>query len=283
MSSTVGAVVGGALRQARVELRIQLFSWNVLSWLFFPAVGLAVLWFLRGTTIMGSELTVAQMGVPGVLAMSMISTGFMAVGGQLITEREDGSLLRAKSTPNGIPSHLLGNVFLTVATTFAPIAVFVLAATVLFGDATPQGAQGWATFAWVSLLGLVATLPAGAVFGALVRNVAVFGWATLVVYGSLAISGIFYPLSALPAWLQSVGQALPPYWIGLGLRSAFLPEAAVALEIGQSWRPLETVTALGLWAVAGLVLAPIALSRMARRQSGSAVAAARDRVMAKGY
>ena len=37
------------------------------------------------------------------------------------------------------------------------------------------------------------------------------------------------------------------------------------------------------WAILGLILAMVFLRRMARRQSGSAVAAARERVMARGY
>jgi len=40
---------------------------------------------------------------------------------------------------------------------------------------------------------------------------------------------------------------------------------------------------LGVWAVIGLLLAPIVLRRMARRQSGSALAKVRERYMSKGY
>ena len=87
----------------------------------------------------------------------------------------------------------------------------------------------------------------------------------------------------LPTWLQWVGQAFPFYWVGLGARAAMLPSEMAAAEIGESWRTVETFTVLGVWAVVGLVLAPIALRRMARRQSGSTVAAARDRIMSKGY
>jgi energy-coupling factor transporter ATP-binding protein EcfA2 len=52
-----------------------------------------------------------------------------------------------------------------------------------------------------------------------------------------------------------------------------------AAETGDSWRHLETVGVLGLWAVVGLVLAPILLRRMARRESGSRVAERRDKAM----
>jgi hypothetical protein len=49
------------------------------------------------------------------------------------------------------------------------------------------------------------------------------------------------------------------------------------VEIGGSWRLLQTTLVLGVWAVAGLILAPIVLRRMARRESGSSELARRDK------
>jgi ABC-2 type transport system permease protein len=99
----------------------------------------------------------------------------------------------------------------------------------------------------------------------------------------MCVSGIFYPITILPTWLQWAAQAFPIYWLGLGARSAMLPATMVAAEIGQSWRTLEMFAVLGVWAAIGFLLAPILLRRMARRQSGSAVAKVRDRYMTKGY
>ena len=62
-----------------------------------------------------------------------------------------------------------------------------------------------------------------------------------------------------------------------------LPAEMVAAEIGESWRTVEMFAVLGVWAVIGLLLAPILLRRMARRQSGSALAEVRERYMSKGY
>jgi len=42
---------------------------------------------------------------------------------------------------------------------------------------------------------------------------------------------------------------------------------------------METVGVLGVWAVLGLVLAPMVLRRMARRESGSAVDARRQKAL----
>jgi hypothetical protein len=95
--------------------------------------------------------------------------------------------------------------------------------------------------------------------------------------GLIAISGIFYPITALPLWLQWIAQNFPMYWLGLGMRSALLPASAVSVEIGQSWQHLETIGVFGACAVLGLVLAPIVPARMARRETGSNVAERREK------
>lgn len=276
-------VLRGAIRHARIELRIQLFSPMVLSWLWFPIIGLFVLWFLRDQSVMGSSISLAQIGIPGMLAVTMISSGVLGVAGQLVTERDDGTLLRAKAVPHGMLSHLLGNVLVFTGTSLVPVLALLAAAAVIFEGITPSDPRDWFTFVWVSVLGLFATLPVGALIGAVLRNPIMLAWASLVTYGGMAISGVFYPIGALPGWLQVVGQFLPTYWLGLGLRSALLPPEAVGLELGGSWQVWQTAAVLGLWGVLGMALAPVALRRMARRQSGSQVAAARDRVIARGY
>ncbi len=277
------SVLRGGLRQARIALRIEAFSWNVLSWVMFPAIGLVVMFFLRDSELMSSQVSLAAYGVPGLITMTLMSTGVLAVAGQLLTEREDGSLLRAKAVPNGMASHLLANTLFNLGITLAPALVLLLGAVQMFNGIGPQGAAGWLRVGVFAVLGLLATLPLGAVIGAVVPSPAMFGWVSLLLYGALVISGIFYPLTALPGWLQIVGQALPMYWMGLGLRSGFLPDAAAAIEVGESWRVAQSVTALGIWAAVGVTLAPVLLRRMVRRQSGSQVAAARERVLAKGY
>jgi ABC-2 type transport system permease protein len=81
----------------------------------------------------------------------------------------------------------------------------------------------------VLALGLLATLPWGAVIGSLVRSPnSAFGLAMLPSLGLAAISGIFYPITALPGWAQTVAQAFPIYWLGLGIHSALLSDAAAS-------------------------------------------------------
>jgi ABC-2 type transport system permease protein len=158
-------------------------------------------------------------------------------------------------------------------------AILIIPGAFLLDGLATNGLASWLTLAWVLVLGLVATLPLGAIFGSLFSNPRNVGVIMLPVMGLVATSGIFYPITGFPQWLQWIAQAFPVYWLGLGMRSALLPSDLAAVEIGGSWRHLETVAVLGAWAVVGLLLAPIILRRMARRESGSAVAARRDKAM----
>jgi ABC-2 type transport system permease protein len=197
----------------------------------------------------------------------------------LAIEREDGTLLRAKAIPNGMLGYLVGKVTLVAGMSLVGLAIGLIPGLILFDGLATGGIMSWVTLAWVLVLGLLATMPLGAIFGSLFSNPRNVGIIMLPVMGLIATSGIFYPITNFPHWLQWVAQAFPVYWMGLGMRSALLPAQLASVEIGQSWRHLETVGVLGAWAVVGFVVAPVVLRRMARRESGSSVAARREKAM----
>jgi len=208
---------------------------------------------------------------PGALGM-FVAFGTVLVIQFLAADREDGTLLRAKATPGGIPSYLaakLINVSLSVAVYLLMVAV---PGSFLVDGLNPGSPRAWLTLAWVLVLGLAATQLLGAALGSLVTSPRAASYIALGVMALTAVSGIFYPLTALPVWLQWVGQSSPIYWLGLGMRSALLPDAAAAVEIAGSWRTWETVLALSAWTILGLAVAPFMLRRMARRESGARIA-----------
>jgi ABC-2 type transport system permease protein len=43
--------------------------------------------------------------------------------------------------------------------------------------------------------------------------------------------------TAFPSWVKAIAQVFPMYWLGLGMRSALLPDAFASIEIGGTWRP----------------------------------------------
>ena len=194
-------------------------------------------------------------------------------------EREDGTLLRHRAIPDGLVGYFSGHMLFHSLSLFPQLIVILVPSFLLF-DGLMSDPGGWFTVVWVIVLGLAASLPIGMVIGSLVPGVQKVGmWGMLPIMVLAGISGIFYPIQQLWGWVQVIAQAFPMYWMGLGMRSAFLPDAAAAAEIGGSWRTLETVLVLGAWAVIGAVVTPIVLRRMARTQTGSQVEAAREATM----
>jgi ABC-2 type transport system permease protein len=204
--------------------------------------------------------------------------GMVSMSQQLTADREDGTLLRAKATPAGVQAYLVGKVVSVAGGLIADLAILLVPGLFLV-DGLEFSLGSLLTLFWVLLLGLLATLPIGAILGSAFPSARAQGLVQLPVLAMIAISGIFYPLSALPAWLQVFAQVSPIYWLGLGTRSALLPDATVVVEVGESWRHLETAAVLGAWAVLGLLVAPILLRRMARRESGSSVATRREKAL----
>ena len=93
------------------------------------------------------------------------------------------------------------------------------------------------------------------------------------------ISGIFYPVQQLWGWVQVVAQVFPMYWLGLGMRSAFLPDGrsrAGDRRVVADRRDRRRARRLGGRRGPG---DPGVLRRMARRQTGSQVEAAREASM----
>jgi ABC-2 type transport system permease protein len=279
MSPTMAAARAGAIR-GRIELR-QTFTnaqdlWN---YAFPTAIFLVVLFFMKGAAVPGTNFNLGARTLPSMLGMNVAFAGLVTLMMGLALEREDGTLLRAKAVPHGMFGYLIGKLVLVAGMTIASMVIILVPSSIMLDGLALTSVTAWLTLLWVMVLGLVATLPLGAIFGSLFSNPRNAGVIMLPVMGLVAISGIFYPLQSMPEWLQGVGQVFPIYWLGLGMRSALLPDALAAVEIGGSWRQLEMIGVLGAWAVAGLLVAPIVLRTMARRESGSSVAARRDKAM----
>lgn len=252
------------------------------DWGFYLFMAVAILGYLflnrnNEVEVPGFSVSTPAFAMPSMLGALIAFGLIIGPGYSLAMEREDGTLLRSKAAPHGVTGYVSGQVVLNSLGILPTFAVILIPGSLLFDNLMQNGVAGWATVVWVSILGLLATLPLGMILGSVVPGVQKMGtWGMLPIMGVVGISGIFFPIQNLWSWLQVLAQVFPVYWLGLGMRSAFLPDEAAVLEIGGSWRTAQTVVALIVWAIAGFVIAPRVLRRMSKRQSGSAVEAARE-------
>jgi ABC-2 type transport system permease protein len=277
-TSWVAARAG--VRRGWIELKHTFTTPNdLVTQLVFTAILLTVMLWTRTTTVPGTRFSLGTAMLASMIGMNVGFNGMATLGGILTIEREDGTLLRAKATPNGMTGYLIGKVVTVSGTILISVVITLITGAFLFSGLALGSASTWLTLIPVLLLGLLATLPIGAVLGSLFPSARSAGLLTLASSGLVAISGIFYPITHLPHWLQWVGQVFPLYWLGLGTRSALLPAGLASVEIGHSWRHLANFCVLGAWVVAGLLVAPILLRRVARREAGSSVAARREKAL----
>lgn len=282
MNPATNAVHLGVARGWTDFLRLSTTPSELFGYIFYPLVfvGLAV----------GADFGRNGVGADGSAYLMTGGVAFLLANTLLLlaqmigTEREDGTLLRAKALPHGMIGYTVGKSLQLLLTSAVSLTLIIVAALVLVDGFSVQGWTGLLTLLCFCVLAIMALAPYGAILGSLTTNprmtVAVVMMALL---GLTVVSGLFFPLDILPAWAGVIGMVFPLYWAGVGLRAALLPETQVAFEATGAWELPQAAGVLMVWAVVGFLVAPWVLRRMARRESGSRVGEARERAMKRAY
>ncbi|MEV0374106.1 ABC transporter permease [Streptomyces sp. NPDC050636] len=222
----------------------------------------------------GTHIPMAHLALGGFAAYLLFQIGLINLPQMLVTEREEGALLRLRATPGGIPAYLVAKCLLVVVLAVGTLALLLAAAALLVDGPLPHGPGGWLTLLWVTTLGLLAVVPLGAAIGAVLPNPReALALIMLPTMGLLITSGAVFPITSLPVPVQQVASVFPLKWMAQGLRSALLPDAARAAEPAGSWELPMVALVLTAWAVLGFLLAIPLLRRTARRESGSRLTA----------
>ncbi|MFF5103407.1 ABC transporter permease [Streptomyces sp. NPDC000134] len=236
-----------------------------------------------GDEVPGTRTPMAHLVLAGFAAYLLFQIGLVNLPQMLVTEREEGALLRLRATPGGIPAYLIAKCLLIVATAAGTLVLLLAAGALLVDGPLPHGPADWLTLLWVTALGLLAVVPLGAAIGAVLPNPReALALIMLPTMGLLITSGVMFPITSLPGPVQQVSSFFPLKWTAQGLRSALLPDGARAAEPAGSWELPLVAAVLTAWAVAGFLLAVPLLRRAARRESGSRLTARQRRAAADG-
>lgn len=201
------------------------------------------------------SVSFAQYFLPGMVATGVMLSTYQTLAISIAVERDDGTLKRLRATPLPATSYFLGKVFLSLTTVLVQTALLLAVAALVFDVPLPDDAGRWATFAWVFVLGTAT----GAVCGVAYSSVPRSGRsASAVVVTPLLVlqftSGVFFPVSQLPAWMLDLSALFPLKWLAQGMRSVFLPDSFAAAEPAGAWQAGATAASLAVWLVVALVV-----------------------------
>lgn len=217
----------------------------------------------------GVEVTFAQYFLPGMIATGVMLSSFQSLAIFIAVERDEGVLKRLRGTPLPASSYFLGKVGQVLVTSLVQTGLLLVVAALMFHVPMPTDAGRWWTFAWVLVLGTAAGSVCGVAFSSVPRSgKSASAVVTPIVLVLQFISGVFFQFDQLPHWMQDVASLFPLKWMAQGMRSVFLPDAAVRfVEPSGSWQHGATVAVLAAYLVVGLVLGARTF-RWLRRDAG---------------
>lgn len=211
---------------------------GVIGTLLLPVLLFVALGRTMGGPRMGATAAEASFNVPVLAALFIAVSAVISLVTIISIYREGGILKRLRATPLSPVTILGAHVFVKLAFTLAGLGLLVLAGRRVFPGAMDVNMP---SFAAALLLSTLSILSMGFVMASLVPT-ARFAQplAAALLYPMIAISGLFFPIAALPGALRTLAYGLPTthsvillenVWAGRGWHgpSAF---ALVALGIG---------------------------------------------------
>ena len=261
------------LAQIKINLRLMGRDRSVL---FFSYVFPLIFFFLFAQLFGGRQSAAAMAQVIAmVLIIGILGNGFFGAGMRAVQDRETNVLRRFKVAPVG-PAPIIVASLVSGLVAFLPsVFLFFFFAAAIYGMPIPR--NFFSILVFVSV-GVVAFRAMGMIVAAVVNSAQEANILTQILYlPMLFLSGATFPLSIMPAWVQTIAQFMPATYLYEGMQAimiggegvigsmiavlALLVTLAVALIVATKlfrWEKEEKIAARAkLWILA--VLAPFIL------------------------
>ncbi len=184
--------------------------------------------------------------MPGILAMSLMQLGLFATATPLVSLREEGVLRRLGATPLPRTQLILGQVLMRLTIGMVQAALIIGISVAAF-HVQIQG--NYLALAGLTLLGAVTFIGMGYLIAALARTVeSASGISSAINFPMMFLSGVFFPLALMPAFLLPVVRVIPLTY----LADAFRQVTTGGVPI---FPMMVDVAVLSGWAVVCIALA----------------------------
>jgi ABC-2 type transport system permease protein len=233
---------GAAWRQYRLERRM---FWRNPSAAFFNFL-LPLLFLALFGAVFSSDQKQLDVIVPGIAGMSVMSTTFSALAFNMTYLRERGILKRIRGTPLPGGAYLGGIAANAVTNTAIQIGIIIVAGKLFFGVDWPKD---WLELVVFVAAGVVCFASLGVALSHAIPNFeSAPAYVNAIFLPVIFISGVFYDAGNAPTFLTDIAEALPLIHVIDGLSGAMVTGKGLTDN-------LTALLVVGLWTVAGIVLA----------------------------
>lgn len=220
--------------------------------LLFPVMMLLLFASIFKGTVDGTNVTVSQVYVAGIIGSSLMSTAFVSLAIGMAIERDAGMLKRLAGTPMPKAAYFLGKVGMVLVTAAIETALLLALGVAFFDVSLPRTITAWLTFGWVFILGVTASTLLGIAVGSLIRDAKSAAAVVNIPFVALQfISGVYITVNQLPSSVVRVSQLFPLHWICRGMRAVFLPDLFQQVETGGQWQLGVGALVLVAWCAIG--------------------------------
>ncbi|HZO77474.1 MAG TPA: ABC transporter permease [Solirubrobacteraceae bacterium] len=217
----------------------------------FPIILLVILAgvFGHGTTVVdGVHVKLSHFYIPGILAMSIITSAYATLVVSIASARETGILKRRRATPVSATILIGGQALATLVTTAAMTAVLLLIGRFAYGFSVAPGA-----LVAIACTVIVGTLSFACISYAVAGLIGSVDAAQPIVQATVMplyfISGIWIPNENLSHTLQSIASVFPVEHLASALHLA-----SVHSSFSAAFAPKDLLV-LAIWGLAAAAIA----------------------------
>ncbi|MDD5552106.1 MAG: ABC transporter permease [Candidatus Pacebacteria bacterium] len=164
--------------------------------------------------------------IPGIVAMAIMQMGVFSIVFVLVQYRKKGIMKRLLVTPMKSIDFIAGQVLTRIFVSIMQVVVIVGVAVLVF-DINVVG-NYFLILLLVSLGSLLFISMGFAMSSFAKTEESAAPIANIVVFPMLFLSGVFFPIEAMPAWLQGISKYLPLTYLANGLRSVMTEGVKIA-------------------------------------------------------
>jgi ABC-2 type transport system permease protein len=198
----------------------------------------------RPQSVDSSSLTYIDFLLPGILALAIMISAVIGLATILVDWRQRGILRRLKLTPIPLPEFFAARITASLVVAIMQVVVLLAFGRIAFGVHISETA--WAAIP-VALAGCLCFLAMGFAIGSVVSNPETGDAVSNVITNPMMfLSGTFFPVSAMPSFVQVIARVLPLYYMANGLRDTTVRGLSISHVAGDIGVLLGTTAILAV-------------------------------------